>query len=211
MGVELGFRGFACDRTTEDGADEIYMLVFCRRGGATFSSRLPRDLPQQELGHWDMNDGGQGWKSAVVPYSGDAHGINDGVLLTLDGNLKDGESVEIQVIIMEEDGGNTKKLQEVGSQVLQQTGDPYAVATGVILGALTNLGFNILADTDDFIGSFGVKVVGVGGGRIRADWKRGDSVTISQPDPEHKNDRNRNEFRFNGSGSNYVGWFWVTR
>lgn len=95
--------------------------------------------------------------------------------------------------MMEEDGGTSTEFQGAAATVLMATGNPYTHGAGVVLGALTKLGF-FLTDSDDYIGSFGVQITN-NNDSISVDWKPTDPLM--------------REFRFNGDNSNYVGWFQV--
>src|SRR2546429_9396548 len=59
--VEVVLERLECDKTTEAGADEVYILVAGKNsdGTKTFSDRLPTNNPRVASGHWDMNDSGQ--------------------------------------------------------------------------------------------------------------------------------------------------------
>jgi hypothetical protein len=198
-GSSLGFRMLCCDKTTEKGADEVYIVLIGKSNtGRNIVSRLPN-----ANGHWNMNDGSQGSKPASG-YDGDAHCISDGVLFA---DIRDGETWNFAVMIMEEDGGTTKDYQKFASEILKQVDDPYLKAGGVVLDLLTRLGL-WATDTDDYIGSFGVQVTNKGG-QINVTWRDAERISRSTPDPDAPNDPKRHEFRFNGDGSNYVGWFHV--
>lgn len=197
--AKLGFRRFCCDQTTEEGADEVYfILVGKSNNGREVFQRLPGSS-----NHWNMNDGDQGTKPASG-YEGDAHCIDDGTLFS---DIRSGETWSFAILIMEEDGGTSKKYQELASRALALVDDPYARAAGTILGVLTKLGL-FATDTDDYIGSFGVRVT-YSGGPPSATWQSGDRVSGSQNDPDAPHNANRHEFRFNGDGSNDVGWFYI--
>jgi hypothetical protein len=198
--TELGFRAFCCDKTTEAGADEVYMVIVGRSNtGRTLSARLPGDQS-----HWDMNDGDQGRKPAAG-YGGDAHCITDGVLFS---DIQEGEEWQFVVLMMEEDGGTTRDYQRLASQIGQQVPNPYVQGGAAVLNVLTNLGL-FGSDSDDFMGSCKI-FVAKHGGALHADWDRGDDrCELSQDDPEAPGNTLRHEFRFKGDGSNYVGWFYV--
>lgn len=197
--AQLGLRHLCCDQTTEPGADEVYIIVAGKSNtGREFFGRLPNFS-----GHWDMNDGDQGTKPASG-YTGDAHCIAEGALFS---DIRDGETWNFAVLIMEEDGGTTRTYQQIGSEVLKQIDNPYTQAAGYVLGVLAKLGF-FATDTDDYIGSFGVQVAN-SGGQLSVSWRNGDHVAFSQADPMASGQPTRHEFRFNGDGSNYVGWFYI--
>lgn len=198
IGAELYMRQLCCDDTVEDqGADEVYILVFGRRtDGATFAARIPG-----EKQHWDMNDGNQPTDNP----SGDSHCITGKSLFS--GDLAPGQSWNLSVTVMEEDGGTTKTAQQVVGALLIETGDPYAAAAGTIIGGLAKLGV-FITDTDDWPGSIGVRISN-NNGSLRTEWRSKERIVDSIPDPDDKGNPNKREFRMNGDGSNYVAWFGV--
>lgn len=196
-GFELRMNKLCCDKTTEHGADEVYLLVFGRRSdGATFGARIPGNNQ-----HWDMNDGNQPTDNP----RGDSHCITNKLLMQ--GDLAEGQSWDVSVTVMEEDGGTGKPAQEVAAALLAESGDPYAASAGTILGILTRLGF-FYTDTDDWMGSFGVRITNKQG-QTEVSWNPKERMVHSIPDPEAPSNPRRREFRMNGDGSNYVGWFEV--
>jgi hypothetical protein len=197
--VHLGMRQFCCDKTTEAGADEVYILAYGRRsdGQATFEQRVPG--PSQ---HWDMNDGDQPTDNP----DGDAHCRTNKTLFT--GEIGPGQSWDLTVLVMEEDGGNSAQWQRAASTAAIRSGNPFAVAGGAILAVYTELFGGIVNDTDDYIGSFAVHITN-DNNNIRVDWKPLDRVDHMIPDPNDGGNPNRREFRMNGDGTNYVGWYYV--
>src|SRR5204863_5026459 len=99
-------------------------------------------------------DGNQGDKGCGG-YSGDAHCVM--ACTMLDFALQEGQSADITVMVMEEDGGTTRPWQEIIAIGLQNSGDGRAAAAGEVLGVVTRLGL-WANDSDDFIGSFGLTV-----------------------------------------------------
>jgi hypothetical protein len=148
-----------CMDTTEAGEDEVYLLVMGKSSsGGSFSSRRPADKPHEEAGHINMNDGDDDANKHVngwIPFQGD---------------LLDGESVAVDVLLMEEDGGTSKPWQELAAAVVGSSENPYAVAAASILEIATKLGFNFVNDDDDFLGAFSV-VITNNGGKLSTQWK----------------------------------------
>lgn len=195
---ELRVRKICCDKTTEHGADEVYVLVVGKRtDGQTFSARLPADAPHQPSGNWDMNDGDQPTDNP----SGDAHCRTNKTLFS--GDVSSGQTWELVIMFMEEDGGTTESYQKAAGTVLQQIDNPYAQGAGVVISTLTKIGF-FATDTDDFLGSFGVRVTDSG-----AEWKPMERLVHSIADQDDPQNANKREFRMNGDGSNYVAWIEV--
>jgi hypothetical protein len=192
--VELSMQGFCCDKTTEAGADEVYILVYGRSSnGQTYEARIPG--PQ----HWDMNDGNQPDDNP----SGDSHCIHNKSLFV--GELPDGGSWDLLVMVMEEDNGDSSKWQKAVSKAAISSGNPYAVVGGAILAAYTELFGGIIHDTDDYIGSYAVHIAN---GQIS--WKPVDRVVHVIPwGGSDSTNPARREVRMNGDGSNYVGWYQI--
>src|SRR5262245_48728669 len=107
-----------CDKTTESGADEVYIMAFAQYSNGT---KLGQRIPG-EGAHWDMNDGNQPTDNP----NGDSHRITNKTLFVAD--LQPGQSCDVVFMVMEEDGGTSQQIQAIAAQVLQQTGNPYAVA-----------------------------------------------------------------------------------
>src|SRR5205085_10420111 len=149
----------------------------------------------EAAGHWDMNDGNQPTDNP----SGDSHMVTNKTLFQ--GELAPGQSWDVVFMIMEEDGGTTKTAQEAAAGILTQSKNPYAAAAGVLLAALTKIGF-FVNDTDDYIGSFGVHITS----DAAIQWRAIDRVSGEIPNVNNLGDR-EHEFRMNGDGSNYVGWY----
>jgi hypothetical protein len=186
--VQVKIDTLECDDTTEAGADEVYILAFGKRSdGATYTVRHPGDGA-----HWDMNDGNQPTDNP----NGDSHRITNKTIFV--GDLTPGQSWDVLFMVMEEDGGTTKTVQEIGAGFLVESGNPYAIAGGVALGILTSLGL-FIRDTDDYIGSFAVHIVNENGA-IRVVWRTVDRVFAQYTF------KNGFEFDMNGDGSLYKAW-----
>ena len=195
--VVMGFRQLCSDKTTESGADEIFVTTFSQRGNEKWiGSRAPGNAQ-----HWDMNDGDQPTNNP----NGDSHCITDRVLFQ--GELADGESYQLNVSVMEEDGGTTKTAQEVASQIAVNLPDPRVQAAGTVLAFVTKFGVR-LEDTDDVIGSVNLRITNTAGA-INVQWGNTERVSGNQADPSFGGESSRRELRMNGDGSNYVTWFFV--
>jgi hypothetical protein len=186
--IEFLSDALECNKTTEKGADEVYVVIVAQRSdGANLGGRLPG--PGM---HWDMNDNP---KLGVNRPSGDSY-RRMGSWFTA--TVKPGESLDVVFLVMEEDGGNTQFAQKNVGAVLLQTGNPIAAGAGAILQGLASLGF-YAEDTDDFIGSFGAHVTNVDG-KISVEWRPMDRVYATHPY------KNGFEFDMNGDGSHYKNW-----
>jgi len=186
--ARLGIQGLCCDKTTELGEDEVYMIVAARASdGRTWGFRLP-----DSSGHWDMNDG----------QDDSNHCISN--VTIWDAPLPDGQDVTISVAIMEEDGGTSRPYTDIAAAMLQTSGDPVGMLTGQILGVIGH--FFPLGNSDDFIGAFSVMISNVDN-TLQVAWRPKDCVTS---EIVNIHGANTHEFRMNGDGSNYVGWYQVT-
>lgn len=193
----LFMRQLCCDKTTEQGADEVYILVMGQKNdGTKYFDRSPAANY-----HWDMNDGNQPTDNP----SGDSHCITGKTLFS--GDLADGQTWWLNVVIAEEDGGTSKAYQAAAAALLKAIPNPYTAAAGVVIGAMTALGFNI-TDSDDWMGMYGVKVTN-NGGTINVEWTSKEGLVSATPDPDDRGNPAKKEFRMNHDGSNYVGWFGV--
>lgn len=191
---QLEVRQLCCNKTTESGADEVYIMVMMQ--GDDKSNKYFDRVPPS---HWDMNDGDQPTNNP----NGDSHCITQRPLYY--GDLKDGETKWFNIVVSEEDGGNTSGYQAAASSLLIKTGNPYAVGAGIVIGALTELGFSI-TDSDDWMGMFGVKVTN-NHGQMSVVWVPKDGVAGS-----HSNIMQPNaDFTLTHDGSNYTGSFVVRK
>ncbi len=194
---DLFTRLLCCDKTTEQGADEVYITILgTKKGSNDFYTRIPSTTT-----HWDMNDGNQGTDNPT----GDSHCISNRTLFH--GELKPGETYFLNVSICEEDGGTTKKYQEIAAEIIKQSGDPYVATAGELISIITKLG-GFFTDTDDWMGMFGVKVTN-NDGVISVEWSSKEGIIHMIPDHDFPSDINRKELRMNHDGSNYVGWFGI--
>jgi hypothetical protein len=192
--VILYMEKFCCDKTTEAGADEVYMLVVGNRSdGKNFAVRLP------DQGHWDMNDDKNGKTDAP---EGDSHCLTS--KYPFGSQIEPDQTWNLNMLFMEGDGGTTKEIQQIASQVLQRIDDPYAAGAGKILSVLTQLGFKF-KDTDDVLGEVGVRITN-DRGQIDVEWSAKDRIVHINPAPFYRNAMRHKEIRMNGDGSNYVCW-----
>jgi hypothetical protein len=195
---DLYFRQFCCDKTTEKGADEVYIVtVGSKIGSGDVVVRAPLDAKS----HWDMNDGHQ---SNDNP-SGDSHCLTNRSLAS--GELKPGESYYYNVTVFEQDGGTSESYQKMAAGILAKSGNPFAVGAGTFIGALTSVGF-FFKDSDDWMGMYGLKVTNTNG-ILSTEWQKKDGIVHINPDGDAPTDPNRKEIRMNHDGSKYVGWFGI--
>jgi len=196
--ANLYMRQFCCDKTTELGADEIYFMIYGRRSdGETFFQRYP-----SPNGHFDLNDGGQPTDNPA----GDSHCITRKTLF--DAELGNGQSWQLSVLVMEEDGGSTIDYQKAVGGLATKIPNPIAAGAGAVLVALAGLGMGI-QDTDDYPGSFVVNISKDAAGTLSVAFGGGDHIAHIIADPDDPGNPHKAEYRFNGDGSNYVGWFAV--
>lgn len=183
-----------CDKTTEQGADEIYMIITAKSSrGTIITKRLP-----EENDHFDMNDGDQPTNN----YGGDSHCISDGFKIghIFESYISSGETWNIDIIVMEEDGGTTKTAQEIGSALLIETGDPYAATAGEIISVLTGLGV-YAKDKNDYVGSIALRVNSDNNGNITNSYRIIDRGRITS---FPIGGTRRVEGRLDGDGTDYL-------
>jgi hypothetical protein len=201
--VELQLWGLGCYKTTESGADEVYIVTVGRRSdGATFNRRSPGETPKIASGHWDMNDQGGRERippEMVDPTTGDARVITKKSLFI--GELEPGQSWDLVVLVLEEDGESSLRAQQVAGEMLVSTGNPYAVAAGAVLTVLAKLQIGI-TDTDDYLGSFAVRIAN-DEGEIKYDWRRVDRIDREYPTLLNFGEGSPREYRLRGDGTEY--------
>lgn len=171
----------SCQKTTENGQDEVYILV----AGKTSDGREVRNRLPSPSGHWDINDGRD--PRAFGP------------VRLVDMPLSPGQSARFVVAIMEEDGGTTQPWQEMAGQILG------TIPTGItqaLAGFLNTIGkFLVFHDSDDYIGSFEIKIRNENGA-LNSEWaalERCNYIPNAEGPDTHG-------FRLNGDGSGYFGW-----
>jgi len=180
-----------CNKTTESGADEVYILVM----GQSSDGRKYFDRAPAPNAHWDMNDGDQPNDNS----SGDSRCISNKTLFS--GDLANGQTWWLNIVISEEDGGTSRSFQENAGNLLIATGNPYAATAGAILQGLSALGFNI-TDSDDWMGMVGVKVTN-NNGAISVEWTSKEGISSGNDQPQ----ATANVFTMNHDGSDYSGGF----
>jgi hypothetical protein len=187
--VKLFIRKLHCEKTTEAGEDEVYLIVAGRDAkGNAFQERLPSDN-----GHWNLNDGNHDNRSV------------DNITLW-SGSLEDGEAVNLGVIGMEEDGGVPDGWMKLSGFMLSQIPEPHVAAAGYFVGlAGTIVGWLNVRDSDDYLGHFSVSVNNKAG-TIHAAYTLGDRMQDTGHRyvvfPEYESVPTR-EFWFTGDGSTY--------
>lgn len=192
--VHLRMQQLCSDKTTENGADEVYIMVYARRSdGATYLQRWPSNAPGESSGHWDMNDGDQPTDNP----DGDSHCITNKTLFSED--IEPGQSWQVTVILAEEDGGTSADLQNTVGELASAVPDPFVSGAGAVLVALSELGLKI-EDSDDYIGSFSVRI-SAGDDGLSTEWNAGDRIAEDSTDGAAK------VYRMGGDGSNYIGWY----
>ena len=189
--TRLNFRRFRCEKTTEAGEDEVYMLVVrtTSEGGYT-AYRIPGGN-----GHWSLNDGN------------DPREVGRTIIHQID--LDDNEKTNIYVRIMEEDQGLPGDWAQKIGDALTASGNDIAEAIGTTLQVIGGV-FNAvgLQDTDDYIGAFGVEYAFKNGSLVDIHWERGGNVYSTDTDNPALG-QHSSIIRFNGDGSDYVGEFYV--
>jgi hypothetical protein len=176
-----------CDKTTEAGEDEVYFVVGTRHSNGSVSTyRLP--TPDK---HWDMNDGNSS-KSSIGGFD----------IAQFD--LEPGEHIDLLFNLNEEDGGVADNYMNQVGNLLVATEDPYAASAGIFVKVLAAL-FDF-KDSDDWMGSFMVRIRRGREGQYSADWKTIDRIFVM--DPAGKGQFYR-AICFRGDGSDYTAHFEV--
>jgi hypothetical protein len=161
--VTFGMPYLESFQTTEHSEDEIYLIVSgSSASGKTFQYRFPSDST-----HWDLNDG-----------EGDPPVENQELI---DITMDDGGVVELEVKVMEEDGG------AVGQWIKLPSSIPNYV------------------DTDDVIGVFSVRITNEKGDILPSFRAKDRVIEISDP----KYYWTKCFVRMNGDGSSYSSLFSV--
>jgi hypothetical protein len=170
-----------CFQTTEHGEDEVYLVVTGQySGGNPFQYRFPN-----ETQHWDLNDG-----------EGDPP-VRDWPLINLE--MHNGSSVDLIVLVMEEDGGTSGGWTRLGGSVVGRL-NPQAGAIIGVIGSLINF-----QDSDDFIGAFSVHITNDNGNIITTFSPRDRVYDSSDPNSAWI----RWNVNMNGDGSKYMSQFSV--
>jgi hypothetical protein len=170
-------------KTTELGEDEVYLLITGKwRNGQSFSYRFPSASE-----HWDLNDG-----------EGDPPVLNQPLI---DFTMRDGDAVDVMVMVMEEDGGTVGQWTDLAGSVIGLLDR----GAGSIFGAIARF-IPDIRDTDDFIGAFSVHIENRGG-EIYTKFVPRDRVYSSSDPNNYWITFNVN---MNGDGSDYRSTFSVT-
>lgn len=190
ISVGLKMRSLLCNKTTEAGEDEVYILVNGKSPTGKWNFRLPGSNT-----HWDLNDG-NGQRQ-----------ITDWFVATDNTGLKPNETSIINIAIMEEDGGTVGQLAlDAAGKALEEcsaSGDPYCIAgaLGVSIANALHLG----QDTDDYIGGFTVSMSRDENGAIHLQYYNFDRCSIFQEGSQQN--FGMTGISFSGDGSQYVAYF----
>jgi hypothetical protein len=181
--VELRLDHIRCEKTTEKGEDEVFVLT------RTWHTK-PDQRGGGKAGPWNLNDGGDKRYKEFVS------------LGRID--VRDGETAVFDVDILEEDGGNVAKNVDPLVKAAAASKNPYAVGAA----AAATICFAIVPgckveDTDDFIGAFRVQVTNAGG-KIAVTWTSRERVARIEPGLNWKPGRVSHRYYMNGDGSQYT-------
>ena len=195
--VVLYLNSLWCDKTTEAGEDEVYFVTI-------FKYNIQNgNHGQYTQGPWNINDGKQ-------PRS--IGGIN-----LFDGVVYPNTSVDITILIMEQDGGGSAQVIDRANQILQVAAPvaceafppscPYASAiAGIVQFAASLPDFlkGIIQDTDDYIGSVTVRLSADATGMLSAYYYGYDRCYFSGPAQGVPIPNLTLVAAFNGDGSAYT-------
>ena len=141
----------SCYAKTEDGEDEVYVLVTWRNSaGATGNIRSPFNH------HYDMNNVERADKPNTT--------VHRYIQKILDFELANGQSIDIFCSLMEEDDGTPSQYEAAGQKILRianaNRGDIFNTITGnSFKSIIANVAsMNRLGNSDDWIGSFSYRI-----------------------------------------------------
>ena len=178
-----------CTKTTEDGEDEIYLLVIWKTSyGTEGSIRIPK-----KDDYLSMNDGDKA--NSKVGF-GDVLGFD----------LASGETIDIFCAIMEEDDGTKLQYRKAGKDVLQlgkttsRFSDIQAESFKNILARVAST--NHLRNADDWIGAFTI----FAGNKGRDQMTKINNPDNSGPTPDGAviQGHDTATYKFSGDGSGYA-------
>ena len=165
--VKVELRTLYCRKTTENGHDEVYLIVGGTHGdGSHFDKLCPGGTGDADGGQaWDFNDSGDKqdrWLRYTV-YTAP---------------LGTGRSASIHIVFMESDGSNYGEALQVAGQVAVAAGGNPSLAT---VGSLINA-TGLLQNRDDCLGALDL-VLQNDGGKLRWTYSfNGSHYTDHSPD-----------------------------
>ena len=175
-----------CIKTTEDGEDEIYLLVIWKTSYGTVGSiRIPK-LDD----HLSMNDGNSSKSN-----------VSFGDVLSFD--LASNENIDIFCAIMEQDDGTQLQYKKVGKEILQiakttsRFSDIQAETFKKILARVVST--NHLSNSDDWVGAFTV----FKGSSVQKTKMNNPNNSGATPDAAVINGYDTT-YEFSGDGSHYT-------
>jgi hypothetical protein len=182
-----------CNRTTEQGQDEVYFIVFYRYN---FIGGISGQYTTQQ---YNINDGNQ-------PRS-------IGSFNLFQRPLYPGQSVDITVMVMEADGGGSAQIINRAQTIMEYgvpaacmgfpPSCPYATAIGGVVEFVASLPQKLqglIQDTDDYIGSINVRLSN-NNGYLEVQYYNMNRCTSSYPP---NGILTANQSIFVGDGSSYV-------
>lgn len=185
QGFRLVMRQLLCNKTTESGEDEVYIIVAGKTSnGSYWNFRMPG--PNN---HWDLNDGNS------------PRDVTDWELAASALPLNVGESAALNIYIMEEDGGSLGQILDVAKKVIDQCPDPRCLAASNVIQTANSVG--LPTDTDDYIGSFSVVIYRTPSG-YSCEWM---NLTRCGKVGWSNGGGCEEQINFSGDGSAYVGTF----
>lgn len=149
VNARIALRTLWCNEKTElSHEDEIYLLIAGKKSdGTEYTNRLPTGLT------WSLaNSGGPSRQAMETKYGPIPNGYD-----LWSGSLKDGESVVINILFMEEDKSKAPARAELLADLVKNTdsNDPRAIAVAGIATAISKF---FGQDMDDFVGAYAVKI-----------------------------------------------------
>jgi hypothetical protein len=157
VNARLALRTLWCNAKTDVSSDEdeIYLLVAGKKSdGTEYTNRLPTGLT------WSLTKGGGPAKQAMEAKYGP---IPNGFDLW-SGSLKDGESIVINVLFMDEDNSQAPARAALLSDLVKRIdpNDPKVLLVAGIASAVSRI---LGANQDDFVGAYAVKITNNNGNK----------------------------------------------
>jgi Domain of unknown function (DUF5590) len=193
--VSLIMKQLRCQKRTEGDEDEIYVVV----AGKTSSGKEIAVWMPKDQGHWDSIEHGSGRSITGAPLNFREKGPPPNQSLWSD-SLVVGESVELTIFVMEQDGNDSKDILDMAAEAARTTDpeDPTVIGTNhYVPGLLKDRVWNReKGNSDDVPGVIALRITNTGE-RMEVVWVVRDRVRNLGPEGDAR------RFELNGDGSRY--------
>ncbi len=149
--VRIVLRSVRCADDTEEGKDELYLLVAGSLNNAPFSKRLPGD----SQGHWSIED-----NNRVKRINHDMHFAH----------LNDEDALYLQVVAQEADGQAPADTLKVAAEIASKIPNVITMGAAQIVKAIP-----FPKNRDDRLGEFSVRV-----SSKDVEWAAGSGATLER-------------------------------